>query len=863
MSISLTINDIQVQAEPGSTVLQAAQAHGIYIPTLCYMPQLRPAGACRMCVVEIEQLRGYPTACTVPVSEGMVVRTETETVRNLRRETLALILSEHPYTCLVCSADCGLFHCGTIRKAAVTTGCQYCPANHQCELQTLVDYLDIQELPYPINYRGLPVENEDPFFDRDYNLCVLCGRCVRVCQEVRHVGALAFVNRGSHTIVGTAFGNSHLDTNCEFCGSCVDICPTGALADKRGKWEGAPTATVSSVCPYCSVGCAVQTQVKNNKVIRTIGLGEGLTNEGQLCKRGRFGVVDVVHNPTRLKAPLVRRNDRLVEVSWDEALAVVTDKLGHYRQSSAFAAVASATATNEENYLLQKFTRTMMGSNNIALAAGFPDHDESLELAYTLKDLAAPAIREVRQADCIVVIGANLYESHPILGLEVRHALSEGASVLNIDTRRTDLAKTAAVWLQPQVGTDHLLLAGIMAHMNVENSAFSGLDLAQVSQITGVAPEMITRAAHLLGEHRTGRTFIIYGSGVTHHPPATQVIKAIRSLAYALNAGVIGVMGEGNFVGSHDMGLHPALLPGYNPVADPAARAKFEQVWGASLNPEPGPSYEQIVEGVRQGQIKALWLAGEMPPLPELANLEFLLVQDIVEMEALQYAHVVLPTVTFAEQDGTLTNLEGRVQRLTQAIPPFKSACPGWLIIREVAKRLGASWSYGSASEVMAEIAQVVPAYSAVSYDTLDVKGYLRRFEPASGPQLMPFSLDHIPHFASEAFPLTLLTERNLLYYHGACLTEQVDGMNLVKQEEILHLNPLDVERLGLADGRLAKVVSAYGSADCVVKAAADLLPQGAAFISFNRINSSTLFPHLAPSAKAYGIRVEVLKNGG
>jgi predicted molibdopterin-dependent oxidoreductase YjgC len=856
MSISLTINGQEIKAEPGMTVLEAAQAQGIYVPTLCYLPQLRPAGACRMCVVQIEQMRGYPTACTVPATEGMVVQTETETLQNLRREILSLILAEHPYTCLVCKVDCGLFHCGTIRKAAVTTGCQYCPANGQCELQKLVDYLDIHDLPYPITYRGLPVEHEDPFFDRDYNLCILCGRCVRVCQEVRHIGTLAFINRGEHTIVGTAFGRSHLDTNCEFCGSCVDVCPTGALADKRGKWEGTPAATIPSVCPYCSVGCAVDVQVKNNKVMRTVGLAAGPTNGGQLCTRGRFGVVEVVHNPTRLKTPLVRRNDRLVEVSWDEALAVVAERLGSY-QGNSFAAIASAVATNEEIYLLQKFTRTVMGSHNIALAAGFPAHADSLELINTLRDLDPPAIHEVREADCILVIGANLFDSHPILDLEIRHALSRGAALLTVDTRQTKLAKEAALWLQPKVATDHVLLAGIMSQLNVERSTFNGLDLGQVSSITGVAPEAITKAARLLAEHRAGRTMIIYGSGVTHHPTAMDVIKAIRSLAATLGAAVIGVPGEGNFVGAYDLGTHPALLPGYRPVTDAATRSTFEKAWGTELSTQSGLNYEEVVEAIHRGQLKALWLAGEMPSLPELANLEFLLVQDIIETEAMQYAHVVLPATTFVEQDGTLTNLEGRVQRLRQAIPPLRLARPGWMIVRDVAQQIGAAWSYPAVAAVMAEIAALVPAYAGATYETLDLAGYLRRFEPVPTMEVAPFSLNGIPDFASDAFPLTLLTERNLLYYHGAGLTEQVTGMNLVKQEEILHLNPLDADRLGLADGSLAKVVSPYGSAECLVRRANELLPEGAAFISFNRLNTSSLFPYLTPSAKAYAVRVE------
>jgi formate dehydrogenase alpha subunit len=879
MSVSLTINGIAIDAEPGMTVLEAARANNIYIPTLCYAAKLSAVGACRMCVVQIENMRGFPTACTVPVSDGMVVQTETEGIQNLRREILSLTLSEHPYTCLVCKTDCGIFHGGTIRKAAVTTGCQYCPANGQCELQELVDYLDLKEMPYPIAYRGLPVEQEDPFFDRDYNLCILCGRCVRTCQEVRHQGVLAFVNRGSQAIVGTAFGRSHLETDCQFCGACVDSCPTGALADKRGKWEGPPSEIVPSVCPYCSVGCAVNLQVKNGKVIRAVGREDGSTNDGQLCVRGRFGVVDVVHSLRRLKVPLVRREDRLVEVSWDEALNVIAQRLSQYH-GDEFAVVASATATNETNYALQKFARTAMHSNNVALAAGFPTTNYGDALAETLMSIDGPSIRDVRDAACIVAIGTNTFESHPILGLEMRHALRNGAHLIAIDTRQTRMAHDADVWLQPKVGTDHVLLAGIIKTL-IEQGQFgpelppevqtslAGLDTDTITATTGVDQAVVVAAVRLLvkclvssaeGQGRQRKDVIlIYGSGVTDHPTAGQVIRAIHSLAsLADSIGIIGVPGEGNLVGGYDMGMHPSLLPGYRPASDPAAQAVFGEAWDASVHLDSGRSYETIVQGIREGQVKALYLAGEMPALPQLADLDFLVVQDIVDTEALQYADVILPATTFAEMDGTLTNMEGRVQRLRPAIKPVGLSRPGWVITRDIARAMGCtSWDYETAADVMAEISALVPAYAGVSYETLGADGILRRFEPAAEVQAGPFSLDEVRRLTDDAFPLTLITERNLFYYHGACLTEEVSGMNLIKQEEVLYLNAADASRLGVVEGALVKVVSPYGSTECIVAGANGMMPEGAVFASFNRANGSTLFPALTPTAKAYPVRIE------
>jgi predicted molibdopterin-dependent oxidoreductase YjgC len=805
-------------------------------------------------------MRGFSTACTVPVSDGMVVRTETEALQNMRREILSLILSEHPYTCLVCERrkDCDDFQ-NTIRKAAVTTGCQYCPNNGQCEIPKLVDYLKLRNIPYPIAYRGLPVEHNDPFFDRDYNLCILCGRCVRVCQDVRHAGVLAFTYRGSQAIVGTAFGRSHLEADCQFCGACVDVCPTGALSDKRGKWEGVPTSTVPSVCPYCSVGCAVNMQVKNDRVIRTVGRDDGPTNDGQLCVRGRFGVVDVVHSLTRLKTPMVRRNGRLVEVSWDEALNAVAEGLKQFR-GDQFAVVGSAASTNEESYVLQKFARAVMHSNNVALAAGFPELEDTGELVDTLRTINSPAIRDIRDAKCILAIGTNVFESHPVIGVEIRHALSKGAHLITVDARETDMAKRSDVWLRPKVGTDHILLAGMIKVLAKQQRALRprelvNLDLARVEATTGVKQEALANAAQTLSKHTPA--IVIYGSGVTHYPTAPNVIRAIRSLAFVVgDMEVVGIPGEANFVGAHDMGVHPALLPGYRPVSNSRARKAFGKKLNASLSATRGRTYEGILAGVRQGKIRALYSAGEVPPLQELANLAFLVVQDIVATDNLQHAHVVLPTTTFAEMDGTLTNLEGRVQRLRQAIPPVGLSRPGWMILRDIAKYMGAShWNYELAADVMAEIASLVPAYREARYETLGVGGVLRRFKPAAKAKFLPFSLKRMPQLVSEEFPLTLITERNLFYYHGACLTEQVKGMNLVKNEEVLQLSPSDLTRLGITDGAVVKVGSPHGSAECIVQASS-AIPEGAAFTSINRVTGSPLFPMLTPSTKACAIRI-------
>jgi predicted molibdopterin-dependent oxidoreductase YjgC len=501
-----------------------------------------------------------------------------------------------------------------------------------------------------------------------------------------------------------------------------------------------------------------------------------------------------------------------------------------------FAAIGSATATNEDLFMLQKFTRTVMKSNNVALATAFPDD----RVAADVLSGAGTPISDIRQAKAILVIGSNPFDSHPIVGLEIRHALSNGAHLVTIDPRQTKVTRASSLHLCGDPETDHLLLAGMLKALAADGAA---IDLPMLKRVTldwveegsGVASEVIVDAARLLAANAP--VLILYGSGVTHQQFAAETIKAIRNLALVLQAGVMCLPGEGNIVGAYDMGMSPALRLGYRAVR------------------RPGRDYSAILAGIRKGEVKALYLAGDVPLAPEFAQVPFLIVQGIVYGDVLKHAQAALPATTFAEMDGTMTNLEGRVQCVRRVIPPVGQARPGWMIVQDIARRMGATWNAQSASDVLAEISAAIPAYAGVNETTLGAAGVLRRFA-APAPKLSRFSLAEPGDMTSADFPLMLIAERNRFVYGGVSLTQAVKGMSELKQENVLHMSATDAGRLGVVEGSQVKCSSPHGSAYWTAHID-DCMQDGIAFVSVNPVIGSAVFPDLMASSKVYPLRVE------
>jgi len=895
-AIRLTIDGQEVEAREGMTVLETAQLAGIYIPTLCSDPDLEPYGACRLCIVEIEKMRGLPAACTTPVTDGMVVHTNTPAVNDVRCTTIELLLADHPSDCLVCDRK---QHCQPsdicLRSVAVTERCITCPKNGQCELQEIVDYLGITELPFRKTTRLLPIDTSNPFFDHDPNKCILCGKCVRICNEVQGVGAIAMTFRGYSSQVSTFGDKLLIDSNCESCGECVVHCPVAALIPKKTE---RPTEEVETTCPYCGVGCGIYLGIHNGQVVNVRGRRDGTVNNGSLCVKGRYGF-EFIHHQDRLKTPLIKKDGDFAKATWDEALDLVADTLGGYK-ADELAVISSAKCTNEDNYIAQKFPRVVLGTNNI-------DHCARLCHAPTVAGLVQSfgsgamtnSIGEIGDARCILAIGTNTTEAHPIIGLEVKRAVGKGTKLIVANPREIDLVRFAHLWLQNKPGSDVALLMGMMRvivdedlldqafieerceNFDAFRKSLKGFDLDFMERITGVAKDKLVEAARLYATDKPST--ILYATGITQHSHGTDNVIATANLAMLTgnvgkpSTGVNPLSGQSNMQGACDLGALPNVYTGYQAVSAPNIREKFETAWGCSLPTEPGLTITEIIEAAHRKEIKAIYLIGENPAVSEpdighaveaLENLEFLVVQDIFLSETARLADVVLPAASFAEKDGTFTNTERRVQRLRKAIEPVGDSRPDWWITCQLGSRMGSKgFRFAHPSQIMEEIASLTPSYGGISYKRLDDGGlqwpcptqdhpgtpilHTKLFTRGKG-RFIPLEYKPPMELPDDEYPLVLTTGCNLYHFHTGTLTKKVKGLNILRGEELVEMNSENASSLGIADGEMVKVISRRG--EVVAKAkVTDVLPVGAVFMTFHFAESPANLltnPALDPVAK-------------
>ncbi len=701
--MKVIINGRQFEVTGRKTVLEVARENGIFIPSLCDHPQLAPFGGCRLCLVQIKGRNGFPPACSTLAEDGQEIITETPRLQAIRRQILELILSEHPNACLICAEkqNCDEYK-STIRKVGEVTGCVLCPNNGRCQLQEAVEALKIKGLSFPSVYRNLEVHREDPFFDRNYNLCILCGRCVRICRELRGASVLSFVFRGSEAVIGTAFDRSLLESGCQFCGACVDVCPTGALVDRAAKPEGAADQTTETICPLCSLGCTLELELRGGRIISSSPKAGETVNKGQACVKGRFILRDVVHTPKRLLKPLIRHDDGLKEVGWDEALEFVAQKLKTF-QGRDLELVASTQLPLEDSYVIWKFADKVLktdvvnssipGFGNLSQGEALHDKDEEVDLNFELSTISGFKV--------IGLVGLDIAATHPILWLEIVRGVERGSKLVAINSEGAALRRHASVSLRTEPGLEHILLADLCQRVNrmapeellaslADREAFvSSLDLPDDSgalAAMGISSDELEATARLLAEG--GPSVFLFCPSLVDRPAAGASWRLLRNLALLSGGRMIPLAGLNNERGNGELRRH------------------FRRKESLSRP-------HRVDEGRK---LRALYLAGPLPPLAEKST-EFLVVQDCYQNENIELADAVLPASTFAETEGSFVNAEGRIQKFKKVIEPVGESKPDWWIVSQIAQRMGSrDFTFKGPSDIAEEFAQAVPALEALSH---------------------------------------------------------------------------------------------------------------------------------------------------
>jgi formate dehydrogenase major subunit len=846
--VTLQIDGCEITVPAGTSVMRAAALADLKIPKLCATDQLEAFGSCRLCLVQIEGMKGYPASCTTPVAAGMKVTTQNAQLAQLRRGVMELYISDHPLDCLTC------------------------PANGHCELQDMAGAVGLREVRYGYegaNHLDAPKDESNPYFTFDASKCIVCSRCVRACDEQQGTLALTIAGRGFGSSVAASQGESFLDSECVSCGACVQACPTATLSEKSLIEQGQAEHSVITTCAYCGVGCSFRAEMRGEELVRMVPNKDGHANHGHSCVKGRFAIGYASH-PDRITTPMIRASisEPWREVTWEQAIAHAASELrriqGKYGRDS-IGGITSSRCSNEETYLVQKLVRAAFGNNNVDTCARVCHSPTGYGLKQTLGESAGTqTFDSVMDADVIMVIGANPTDAHPVFASQMKRRLRQGAKLIVADPRRIDLVRTphieAAQHLQLRPGTN-VALINSLAHVVVteglvkedfvrarcEGESFDKWRdfVAQprnspeaMEAITSVPAATVRAAARLYAT--AGNGAIYYGLGVTEHSQGSTMVMGIANLAMATgNVGRSGVgvnplRGQNNVQGSCDMGSFPHEFPGYRHVSEDATRALFEQRWGVPLLAEPGLRIPNMFEAALDGEFKGLYIQGEdiaqsdpntQHVTAALSAMECIIVQDLFLNESAKFAHVFLPGSSFLEKDGTFTNAERRISPVRRVMRP-KSGYADWEITQLLARALGLPMNYAHPSEIMDEIAALTPTFAGVSFAKLDELGSIQWPCNEQQPEGTPFM--HVGSFVrgkgrflvteyvptdekvNTRFPLILTTGRILSQYNVGAQTRRTHNVAW-HDEDRLEIHPHDAEERGIGEGDWVGVQSRAG----------------------------------------------------
>ncbi len=846
--VKLLIDGCEISVPAGTSVMRAAALADLKIPKLCATDLLEAFGSCRLCLVQIEGMKGYPASCTTPVAEGMKVTTQNAELAQLRRGVMELYISDHPLDCLTC------------------------PANGHCELQDMAGAVGLREVRYGYegaNHLDATKDESNPYFTFDPSKCIVCSRCVRACDEQQGTLALTIAGRGFDSVVSAGQSESFLDSECVSCGACVQACPTATLSEKSLIEQGQAEHSVVTTCAYCGVGCSFRAEMRGEEVVRMVPDKDGHANHGHSCVKGRFAIGYATH-PDRITKPMIRAriSDPWREVSWEEAISHAASELRRIQAKygrDSIGGITSSRCSNEETYLVQKLVRAGFGNNNVDTCARVCHSPTGYGLKNTLGESAGTqTFDSVMESDVILIIGANPTDAHPVFASQLKRRLRQGARMIIADPRRIDLVRTphieAAHHLALKPGTN-VALINSLAHVVVTEGlvkedfvrARCEIDsfekwrhfVAEVRNspeameaVTGVPAAEVRAAARLFAN--AGNGAIYYGLGVTEHSQGSTMVMGIANLAMATGnigregVGVNPLRGQNNVQGSCDMGSFPHEFPGYRHVADNATRESFERAWNVKLLSEPGLRIPNMFEAALDGEFKALYIQGEdiaqsdpntQHVTAAMSAMECNIVQDLFLNESAKFAHVFLPGSSFLEKDGTFTNAERRISPVRKVMRS-KSGYADWEITQLLANALGFPMNYKHPSEIMDEIAALTPTFAGVSFAKLDQLGSIQWPCNEQAPEGTPIM--HVDTFVrgkgkfliteyvatsekvNTRYPLILTTGRILSQYNVGAQTRRTDNV-VWHAEDRLEIHPHDAADRGVTQHDWVGVQSRAG----------------------------------------------------
>jgi formate dehydrogenase major subunit len=887
----LTLNGERRDVEAGVTILDALGRAGIHVPHLCDDPRVAPIGACRLCLVEIDGKERPVAACTTHVAEGMVIRTHTPQLVQDRRTLLRLLAAKHPRDAL----DAGSGN-------------------------AFLEEIRAHGLESALTGRADPAADvSHPYIRVDMSRCIHCYLCERICNELQGQFTWRIWNRGAETHLLPDSGTTLLESSCVSCGACADACPSGALEDKTAALAR-PTRWTRTTCPYCGVGCELRAGTRDGSIVQVRPEPDAPVNKGHLCVKGRYAF-GFVASPERITEPMVRERGEWRAVSWEEAIRRVAEGFARIRDAhgpDAIGVLGSARATNEENYLAQKFARVVLGTNNVDSCARVCHAPSAAALSAMLGAGAATnSFDDIERAKTLFVFGANATENHPIVGARIRQAALRGARLLVADPRQIELARIADVHLQLRAGSNVPLLnamACTIVEEGLVDEAFVAARVAELPEFLrfiaafppervaaecGVDPGLIREAARAYATQKPAMCF--HGLGATEHVQGTDSVVCLVNLALLTgNVGVPGsgvnpLRGQNNVQGAAHMGCEPRHLTGYADLD--AARPFFEEAWDSPIPAAPGLDLMEMMDAAQTSRLKALYAIGydvllTNPNAREtrksLAELELLVVQDLFLTEtARDLAAVFLPAASSFEKDGTFMNAERRVQRVRRAVEPLGSARADWEILCSLARAMGRhrGFQFRSAQEIWDEVRAVWKAGAGISYARLEQGGLQWPCPSGDHPGT---EILHVGTFAhgrraalrrvevrvtgeahSAEFPLTLVTGRKLYQFNAGTMTGRTPN-TVFQSADLLEVSPEDAEHLRLVEGERVKLSSRHGEAAVAVRVDAGLRP-GEVFATFhtaetflNRVTGNGRDPVThTPEYKVTAVRIDKLDGRG